>query len=131
MASTLERAQERLAKLRERETRLQEQIKKVSALASEEERKQRTSRLVRASAELFSILGREIEEKDIVLLSRFAQRYKPQLEEFFSQEPTELSEHEFSLVRGEYKERFSKKEEDKPAEEPAPEINPNEYPSEG
>lgn len=131
MASTLERVQERLVRLREQETRLQARIKKVSALASEEERKQRTSRLVRASAELFSILGREIEEKDIVLLSRFAHRYKPQLEEFFSQEPTELTEHELSLVRGEYKERFSKKEEDKPAEEPAPEINPNEYPSEG
>lgn len=127
MSTQLERAQERLAKLREKEARLKAEIKKVNAQATEEERKQRTSRLVRVSAELFSVLGREVEEKDVVLMSRFARQYKKQLEEYFSQNLTEVSEYELSLLRGAFKDQFTKKEE-KPQE--AEEINPNEYPNE-
>lgn len=127
MSTQLERAQEKLAKLREKEARLKAEIKKVNAQATEEERKQRTSRLVRVSAELFSVLGREVEEKDVVLMSRFARQYKKQLEEYFSQNLTEVSEYELSLLRGAFKDQFTKKEE-KPQE--AEEINPNEYPNE-
>lgn len=95
--------EQRLADLLQRKAALEEEAKKLRASINQKARKQRTSQLIRLSADLFTLLGREIETKDIILFHRYIKEHECDLQNYFNQDLGYINEEEFNLLRADEK----------------------------
>lgn len=98
--------EQRLADLLQRQVALKEEAKKLRANISQKARKQRTNQLIRLSADLFTLLGREIETKDIILFHHYIKEHEYELQNYFNQELGYINEEDLNLLRADEKNQF-------------------------
>lgn len=84
MTTQAEQLQARLKELKQKQAKVKARIRKINTKTRQTELKQRNSRLIRISEELFTTLGRDPEEADIVRMKRFAEQYKSDLKYQFN-----------------------------------------------